>query len=474
MGRGLEALFGLKALVPEIKHLLQEPVRLLPGPRFPSQPDWKLIHWKYLTAQAFRDHFGFYIDIGYKRGDVERARLVWREGGIDLIPAGFSDRKKEEEERWKRKLERARRRLSRLPECGKRGHVLAVMKVGDEIEARYHPHRCHSVLCPYCAYENFRETFGKHYEVFEQWHKANKRLAFWTLTIRSFESPREAVEFSFKALEKLYQLRVGKRNWEKIRQAFVREALSYYRALKESGDEKARAKTRKQLRYFRRFEAQIKPHLSQGIKFGQLFNAMWKFEITYTANGWHPHWHGIVDGYIPKLLLTVVWRMATDNLGEITDVRKVSRGKKGLLELTKYITKHWELGGVPFEKLVELEASLFGRKKFRVWGFEILELEEEEEREEEVFFLWQLRCELKTRQNLRDVPRLVRLLRRKRLREIFFDRLVIYDERHGVWEVDLFLRHDGKLVVKDEEFLEVLYGYCDEIAVMGCLDDEVW
>ena len=456
---------------------LERTIRLLPEPKYPSQPDWELIHWKYLTAQAFRDFLGFYIDVGKKRGDVEVCRLVREGGRIDLIPAGFSDKKDKKSEgadKWERKLERARKRLERLDECGSSGHLVLAVKKNSERELtrelRYHPHRCHSVLCPYCSYENFRETFAKHYEVFEVWHKANKRLAFWTLTVQSFDSPAEAVEFSFKALEKLYQLRLGKRNWAKIRRMFIQEVLSYYRTLKQAGDKKAYLKAKKQIRYFRQFEAQIESYLKQGLKFGQLFNAMWKFEITYTANGWHPHWHGIVDSYIPKLLLTVVWRLATDGLGEITDVRKVSQGKKGLIELTKYITKHWELEGVAFEQLVELEASLLGRKKFRIWGFGVLEGVEEVQEEIEYIGFWSIRCELKYRRNLHQVPRLVRRMRRKGVKEARIDRLIIYDERSGVWEVDLYLRDDGRLIVKNREFLCVIEQYVDEIAVLGGLE----
>ena len=458
---------------------LKSPVRFLRESSYSPGPDWSLINWRFRTAQDFLALIGAYPDVAYRKGlisihrlGVSRADLV----SIDLIPAGISDKKisDKKSEVWERKVERAKKRLEKRESCGKSGHiVLAIKREGGKAvnEVRYYPHRCHSVLCPYCSYENFRETFARHYEVFEAWHRANKRLAFWTLTIRSFDNPADAVEFSFKALEKLYQFRLGVRNWKKVRKLFAKEVLSYYRSLKGGGDKLAYLKARRQIRYFKKFEGQVEPYLKQGLKFGQLFNAMWKFEITYTAKGWHPHWHGIVDSYIPKLLLTVIWRLATGGLGEITDVRRVARGKKGLIELTKYITKHWELEGLSFEQLVELEAVLIGRKKFRVWGFEILELEKEKDEEEYVGF-WSIQAELKYRKNLHEIPKLIRRMRREGIKEARIDRLIIYDERSGVWEVDLWLREDGKLIIKDKVFTDVIYGYADLIAIFGSYKTE--
>ena len=473
--RGLEAPEReRKALA---KQKLTTRVRVLKEQSHPAGIDWNLINWRFRTVQGLLEFIGAYPDVARRRGLVEIRRL----SEIDLIPAGFSDKSSDfpdrssdspssKQEAWARKLERAKKRLEKLASCGKNGHLLLVIekKNGKEIsrKLRYHPHRCHSVLCPYCSFENFRQTFAKYIEVFEEWCKANKRLAFWTLTLRSFSSPVEAVEFAFKALEKLYQFRLGKRNWGKIRKEFAKEVLSYYRALK-GVDKEARQKVLKQIRYFREFEARIQE--SSGVKFGQLFNAVWKFEITYTERGWHPHWHGIVDAYIPKLLLTVLWRIASEGLGEITDVRRVAKGRKGLLELTKYITKHWELEGVEFEKLVELEAALLGRKKFRVWGFEVLEFEEDEEVEYVAF--WMIRCELKYRKNLHQVSRLIRRMRRAGVKKARIDRIVIYDERQGVFECDLWLFDDGSLVVLDEHVVNMFVSYADYIQLFGGLKE---
>ena len=379
---------------------------------------------------------------------------------------------------WERKLERARRRLSRRKSCGKTGHtVLIVVETNKKTHyiLRFHPHRCGSVLCPYCCYVHFRTEYARYFEVIEQWHRANKRLVFWTLTVANFGSVKEAVEFTFKAIGRLYQFWLSPRSWKLLKKEFCKEVLRYRRHLKAKGDPRALSKAKKQIRFFREFEAFAGPYIYQGgIRLGQLLNAIWKFEITHTDKGWHPHWHGIVDKPIPQLLLAVIWKRVTNGRGSIVDVRKVQKGEAGLRELTKYITKHWELKGVSEDKLIDLEASLLGRKKFRVWGFEFLRLEEEKqeppielEEDETVVSVssehfYNIKCELKHNKNLHFVPKLIRRMRREGEKRRKIDTLIIYDYQ-GVMEVDLWLTQDGHLEVYDEDALNTFISYMYDI-----------
>ncbi len=415
-------------------------------------------------------------------------------GDIDLIPADNSSRNSECLEEGvgfsdEGKIKRAQKRLERLPSCGKEGHILAVFKGAEgrkdfELEVRYHPHRCHSVFCPYCAWENFKESYARVLPILEGL-SVNGRLSFLTLTHRntkvgSYQDVKRAIDEAFKGIQKLYQFRLfGKRNWKKIRSEFVREVLSYYRNAKEKlGVKEARRRAKRQIEFFRDFENRYWDYIGSDVKFGQLLNAVVKFELTYNAERQelHPHWHLIVaDFRIPKLLMVVIWRKVSGS--EIVDLRAVDDTKDATAELTKYITKGWEFpepseeeGGE--EDLVRknirlwVEAEMLGRRKFRIWGFELLELEEEEKEEEYIGF-WSMRAELKYRKNLHEIPRIVRRMRRKGIKEARIDRVIIYDERSGKWEVDLWLRDDGKLIIKDKAFTDVIYGYADLIAIFG-------
>lgn len=471
---------GVGVIAPSVKlGKLKKPVRLLPEPKYPTLPDWAFIEWKYRTVRSIWEFVGEHPEVAKRKGKIEVVR--WRRvegGGIDLIPAGFSSRnwekETEKEERRQRKLERARRRIERLSECGKTGHILAVVKK-EGLEAQYRPHRCHSIFCRYCSYENFKESYARLLPVLEAL-ALNGRLSFLTLTHRNtpitcYEDVERAIVEAFLALDRFYQFRpFGRRNWKRLKREFARDCLKLYRnAKKIYGVKKARKIVRRQIAFFRDFERRYWEYIVSGsdIKLGQLMNAVVKFELTWNAerNELHPHWHMIVaDFRIPKVLVVVIWRIVSGS--EIVDLRAVDSVNDATAELVKYITKGWEFPEGEIREWVE--AVMLGRKKFRVWGFKRVEYEEQ--KEEKSVYLWMLRCELKHRKNLHDVPRLVRLLRRKGKKEMFFDRLIVYDERSGVWEVSLYLRDDGKLIIKDKEFLLTLEQYVDEMVVMGGLE----
>ena len=447
---------------PPLRRSLSGSVRFLISRVSPAGTDWALINWRYHTVRSIYDLIGGYPDILRRRGELRVYRgWKWTPAGIEFIPAGISDRKSSSNsgagsDVWERKKEKARRRLERLPSCGKTGHVVAVLG-GEGVRLEYQPHRCHSVLCPFCAYENFKETYSEHVEVFESWLSAGRSLVFITLTCPSSHDPREAIDVSFTLIDKLYQWRVGRNNVRKLKKETFREIRAYNRNLKAKGDPERNKKVKRQVEFTREFFRWLDSYVGAGYKFGQLLNAMVKFEVTYSReHGFHPHFHLIADRYIPKVVLTALCRLI--GFGEVTDIREV-RGRKGLVELTKYITKHWELEGLSEEQKVELEASLMYRKKFRVWGFELIELERGEEEGEERVHLWWFRVELDA-PNLHKVPRLVRVAR-ARGDPVKFCRATIYDEHSGVWCGWLYVRPDGELeiVPDDENFYDVVYNY---------------
>ena len=331
---------------------------------------------------------------------------------------------------------------------------------GEEVRLKYRPHRCHSAQCPFCAYENFRKDWAVYSRYLEELGK-NGRLSFVTLTLPSSHDPYEAIEMAYRSLSRLYQFRIfGPRNWKKVVRMFLREVLAYYRAAKRKGDPSAFERAKRQIRLFRKFIQKYSSYIGSDIKFGQLFNIIWKFEITYNPeHGYHPHWHGVGDIFIPKLLLVVIWRLVSS--ADVVDIRAVDDRENVTSELVKYITKHWELKDLSEEQKIDLETAMYGRRKFRVWGFGLIkDLEEEkEEKEEKRVHLWWLKVELSI-PNLHNVPRLVRLAR-KRDGPIKLCRAYIYDERSGVWEGWLFVNADGdlELVPDDPSLYEVVYAY---------------
>lgn len=452
---------------------LHAPVRLFPFPEYSTLPDWSLIDWRYRVSRVLWDYIGFHPSIAREMGVIGFVLWRWGEGrSIDLIPAGFSSRKVEEEDKGIRRkesrIERALRRLERVSECGSRGHIL-LAQFSTGVEVRYHPHRCHSIFCPYCSYVNFKESYARLLPVLEGL-SVNGRLSFLTLThrntrVRGYEDVDRAVEEAYASIQKLYQFRLfGKRNWFKVRREFVREALSYYRNSKvKFGLKEARRRVKRQIDFFRDFEHRYRDYIGSDIKFGQLLNAVVKFELTYNSERGevHPHWHFVVaDFRIPKLLMVVIWRMVSGS--SIVDIRSVQGVRDATAELVKYVTKGWEFPSGDIR--VWVEAVMLGRKKFRVWGFEVLELEEGVQEKGRFTYLC-VNARLKCKRNLHDVPRLVRRMRRQGEKEVFFDKLIV--DVGGFWEVDLYVSRDGDLVIRDEGFLAFLEEFGEEVEVLG-------
>ena len=406
------------------------------------------------------------------------------EGDVKFIPADISSKNSSEQNLWQRKLERAKLRINRLPHCGKEGHPVLVSD-GDKYWIEYFPHRCHSIFCRYCASRNFDETYARLLPVLEEMRK-NGRLVFITLThkntlVKTPDDVLKAIEDAYASIQRFYQFRLfGPRNWVRIKRKFAHRCLIYYRSTKKKyGVKKARKKTRRQIRLFREFERQFSSYIGSGMKLGQILNAVRRFELTgksipariYTNGTWisgrhrelHPHWHLIVaDFRVPQLLLSVIWEEVSGS--SVVDVRSVKNTAGAAAELAKYTAKSWDFPEDDRDFRVWVEAAMLDRRKFGVWGFELLALEKEEKPREERNHFFSIRVYLKEKPNLSEIPELKRKMAKNNKDKVLFDKLVFEDTYQGmVYEADLYLTIDGSLVVLDEDVINTFISYTYDI-----------
>jgi len=115
----------------------------------------------------------------------------------------------------------------------------------------------------------------------------------------------------------------------------------------------------------------------RSFKLRALLKGLSSLEITYSRDTgtWHAHRHLIVSmPYLPQIVLSTLWRMATKNDGQIVDVRAITDVESGVTEALKYVTKSWEipetgpdLFGRP-DPQEELLTALKGKKRTWVLG----------------------------------------------------------------------------------------------------------
>ncbi|NPA72967.1 MAG: protein rep [Gammaproteobacteria bacterium] len=274
------------------------------------------------------------------------------------------------------------KRLRRKPLCGRLGHLVVGVDelTGEIVKLKRANHSCRSVHCPYCQVRESRKRLSTILTWFSHLLDAGERLSFITITIPSSHNIFEHIAQLKKAFERFYQMRIGRRAWEQISEEFFAEVKSYVLNLRELGysEEEIERRVKRQLYFFEQFEKYVIAGLDDNAKVKDVFrSAVWKFELTYSGNaGYHAHFHGITTVFMPKLLLTVLLKRA--GLGAVCDIREL-RGRQGLVELTKYETKYWELEGLTFEEKLAVEVALLGFKKFRVWG-EVERYSDDEER----------------------------------------------------------------------------------------------
>jgi len=290
----------------------------------------------------------------------EDLRALWRVG-----VRGYKQIRKP------RKLIRALKRLRRKDTCGLTGHL--VVGVDKEtsmiVKLKRANHSCRSVHCPYCQVRESRKRLSSVLSWFSHLLESGERLSFITITIPSSHNIFEHIAHLKLAFERFYQMRIGRRAWEQISKEFFEELEEYALNLRKKGysDEEIRVKVERQIYFFEQFEKFVIAGLDENAKVKDIFrSAVWKFELTYNEKeGYHAHFHAITTVFMPKLLLTVLVRRA--GLGAICDIREL-RGRQGLVELSKYEAKYWELESFSLEEKLAVEVALLGFKKFRVWG----------------------------------------------------------------------------------------------------------
>lgn len=304
------------------------------------------------------------------------------------------------------KLVKGYLRLKKVATCGHRGHLLAQYRDGELKRVSLVPHRCSSVFCSYCNFYESRKRLKQISDYFSYLVARGESLTFVTLTIPNEQDIFTAIKKINKAFQRLYQFRLfGKRNWPKVVREFRKETIRYYRSLRRQGlsPKEALRKVKYQIELFRRFERAVASY-DYDTKFGQIFKAVWKFELTYNERtGFHAHWHGITTLNIPKLLLTVLARLS--GFGEICDIRRV-RGRKAIVELGKYVAKSFELQGLGFEKKLDVEIAMHSFRKLRVWNiskYELLLYSSEEEEEYDFVPLPTLRYRIRSGQSLAEL-----------------------------------------------------------------------
>ena len=282
----------------------------------------------------------------------------------------------------------ARRRIEQLSKCGITGHlVVGYNQADDRTFGVYHPHSCGSIFCPYCSKRKRIKVLGKYRDLLLDWAK-RKRLAFATLTVRNELDIEEAVEKLNRGLKKLYRLKIFRpRVFKRVKKLFYEELREYWRNLKKLVKRRkltvkeAKRKVELQKKLWKEFVGRWKNHpKARELELGQVLQAIWVMELTKSEKGYHPHWHGVIVGGFSKVLLTALWKYATDGESYITDVRNVKAGKEGVRKALQYVEDYLTDGFVEVgkeeeldkEELVRIEAVLHGRRKVRAWGFDLI------------------------------------------------------------------------------------------------------
>lgn len=220
--------------------------------------------------------------------------------------------------------------------------------------------KCKSPLCPTCE----RERAAK---VAKRWRPTLEglpELKLMTLTLRSGHdlAPHLAeLDTGFRAL---LDFRIGKDNRAMIEgkvSAKVAELQARGSISTEQGNQwKASA-----AKWLGMIEKRETKH-GKSFKLRKLLKGLSSLEITYneSAATWHAHRHIIVSmPYMPQIVLSELWSIATEGRGQIVDVRAIGHDLTGgLKEALKYTAKAWE---IPDDKADELLAAVKGKK--RVW-----------------------------------------------------------------------------------------------------------
>jgi len=221
---------------------------------------------------------------------------------------------------------------------------------------------CKSPLCPTCEKE-------RAIRVQKRWTATLKTLPglkLMTLTITNGQDLAERLTALDSAFRSLLDFRIGRNNRALIKRTVTEKVgvLQDQGTIDEQTAQQWIASTEKWLNMAKRQEAKR----GKSVKLRKLLRGLSSLEITYNpaTSSWHAHRHVIISmPYMPQIVLSELWNIATGGNGNIVDIRAITDVESGVTEAIKYTTKAWE---IPEEKQEELLNALHGKKRIKAIG----------------------------------------------------------------------------------------------------------
>jgi len=91
-------------------------------------------------------------------------------------------------------------------------------------------------------------------------------------------------------------------------------------------------------------------------------------EFTNESNGWHMHWHLLLEtGYIPLDDLQEVWGRLVNQDYAICNIKRV-QGQDYVREVSKYVVEGSEIARWPRETILEFVTALDSTRLFSIYG----------------------------------------------------------------------------------------------------------
>jgi len=210
--------------------------------------------------------------------------------------------------------------------------------------------RCNSPLCLSCARMEMKKRLGKYWSWIEKHIEREKRLAFVTLTIPSSWNARKSISVLYEMMAKLRGYWLSRRKLRKVLEN-AGSRLEEYLKKKKWSDDKLDKERKKWQKRFKEFESIIEDRLQykDRVKLWEIGEWLWKLEVTMNGSindknkGFHFHFHGITNVFIPVFILREIWsevyrKVTGEEKSLVVDVREV-KGKEALVELEKYNVK---------------------------------------------------------------------------------------------------------------------------------------
>lgn len=206
----------------------------------------------------------------------------------------------------------------------------------------------------------------------DRWEPAISRFrspAMLTLTAESGTDARERIDYMIRSLRRLAEFRLGKRGRAKLQ----RKAHEFIDSL---ADASLHGRTRDDWRaqidaWIAYAERRAKGAKDTGelLKFRGMMRGVMSLESTHTANGWHFHFHGLMNfaRFMPWPIMVAAWTIATRQTQFAGAHINAVKGD-GLGELFKYALKPADAATLTTAQKQELIDGLYRRKRVFVFG----------------------------------------------------------------------------------------------------------